>query len=235
MRSAAGAHRYVLFGRPWRQITVRGRNTTVEIFRRGLEIRMKHLVGGARLCTFGALHFCLAARRLTVIILETERLQLLPAGPDHVRAMLSGAEVFSERFDMTLVEGYLAFPEALYPTLEALESDPDIAPWWMYMIVHKRDRAVVGTAGYKGRPRNYQVEIGYSVAPSYQNNGVATETVKALTFNAKTQKDVDLVIAHTLPESSASTRVLTKCNFAHTTDVDDPDDGLVWRWEHRSA
>ncbi len=169
-----------------------------------------------------------------MIILETERLQLLPAGPDHIRAMLSGSAAFNQAFDMTLVDGYLAFPEALYPTLEALESDPDIAPWWMYMIVHKRDRAVVGTAGYKGRPRNYHVEVGYSVAPSYQNLGIATETVKALTFNAKTHEDVELVIAHTLPQSSASTRVLTKCSFIHTTDIDDPDDGLVWRWEHQS-
>ena len=39
------------------------------------------------------------------------------------------------------------------------------------------------------------------------------------------------VRAHTLPQPSASTRVLTKCGFRHIGAVIDPEDGLVWRWE----
>jgi RimJ/RimL family protein N-acetyltransferase len=42
---------------------------------------------------------------------------------------------------------------------------------------------------------------------------------------------VRLVRAHTLPESNASTRVLTNCGFRKTAEVVDPDDGPVWRWE----
>jgi hypothetical protein len=42
---------------------------------------------------------------------------------------------------------------------------------------------------------------------------------------------VTTVLAHTLPEESASTAVLTKCGFVHTGDAHDPDEGTVWRWE----
>jgi hypothetical protein len=42
------------------------------------------------------------------------------------------------------------------------------------------------------------------------------------------------VVAHTLPEPSASTGVLNRCGFTHVSDVGDPDgqvEGVVWRWE----
>lgn len=44
---------------------------------------------------------------------------------------------------------------------------------------------------------------------------------------------VDRVIAHTLPEASLSTSVLTTCGFEQTALVSDPDgdEDLVWRWE----
>ena len=38
-------------------------------------------------------------------------------------------------------------------------------------------------------------------------------------------------IAHTLASESASTTVLRRCGFAQVTDIDDPEEGTVWRWE----
>ena len=47
---------------------------------------------------------------------------------------------------------------------------------------------------------------------------------------------VTLVVAHTLPESNASTSVLERCGFVRTaTDASDEDgdvEGDVWCWEH---
>ena len=40
-----------------------------------------------------------------------------------------------------------------------------------------------------------------------------------------------LLRAHTLPERSASCRVLEKAGFEYIGSVIDPDDGPVWRWE----
>ena len=40
---------------------------------------------------------------------------------------------------------------------------------------------------------------------------------------------VRLVCAQTRPEENASTWVLTKCGFRRVGEVNDPEDGFVWR------
>ena len=42
---------------------------------------------------------------------------------------------------------------------------------------------------------------------------------------------VKRIIAHTLPEANASTRVLEKVAMSFLGEVIDPDDGRVWQWE----
>ena len=39
------------------------------------------------------------------------------------------------------------------------------------------------------------------------------------------------VVAHTLPEKNASTRVLEKVGMRLLGEVMDPEDGRVWRWQ----
>ena len=78
------------------------------------------------------------------------------------------------------------------------------------------------------------VEIAYCVDPDYQGKGYATEAAEALVAFAFGSGRVRMVRAHTLPQSNASTRVLAKCGFRHISEVIEPEDGLVWRWEkHR--
>ena len=79
------------------------------------------------------------------------------------------------------------------------------------------------------------VEIAYGMSPEHQNQGYATEAAGALTAHAFATGLVRLVIAHTLSNSGASGRVLTKCGFRAIGQVVDPDDGLVWRWERHPA
>jgi RimJ/RimL family protein N-acetyltransferase len=40
-----------------------------------------------------------------------------------------------------------------------------------------------------------------------------------------------MAIAHTLPEENASNRALRRNGFTFSGEVDDPEDGLIWRWE----
>ena len=42
---------------------------------------------------------------------------------------------------------------------------------------------------------------------------------------------LEAVVAHTLAEENASTAVLRKNGFVRAGDIDDPDEGTVWRWE----
>jgi RimJ/RimL family protein N-acetyltransferase len=71
------------------------------------------------------------------------------------------------------------------------------------------------------------------VAQEHQGKGYATEAAEALVNYALGHSQVRVVRAHTLLESNASARVLTKCGFRRIGEVIDPDDGRVWRWEKR--
>lgn len=74
------------------------------------------------------------------------------------------------------------------------------------------------------------VEIAYLTFLPTLRSGVATGLATALVEIARSQ-GVATVIAHTLPETSASTRVLEINGFTKTADVANPEDGPVWRWE----
>lgn len=117
--------------------------------------------------------------------------------------------------------------------LEMVTSATSADPWLHgFSIVRKSDRVTVGSCGFKGPPSSEGiVEIAYAIEPDYQGLGYATIAAMAQTEYAFSTGNVRLVCAHTLPESNASTRVLTKCGFQHVGEVIDPDDGRVWRWE----
>jgi ribosomal-protein-alanine N-acetyltransferase len=106
-------------------------------------------------------------------------------------------------------------------------------PWLPgFGVVDRASGAVVGSAGFKGGPDAHgMVEIAYGIVPSYQNRGYATEVTELLVEWALARDGVRVVRAHTLPSANASTRVLTKCGFAFQGEVEDPEDGRVWRWE----
>lgn len=116
----------------------------------------------------------------------------------------------------------------------ALLHDSTSADPWIhgFSLVLADGDTVVGKGGFKGPPTaDGVVEIAYGVIPDYQGKGYATEAAEALTAYAFNSGKVRVVRAHTLPESNASARVLTKCGFRRIGEVIDPDDGLVWRWE----
>jgi RimJ/RimL family protein N-acetyltransferase len=101
-----------------------------------------------------------------------------------------------------------------------------------FTLVYRDGDIVVGQAGFTGPPTaDGTVEIAYGVVSDQQGKGYATEAAQALVAFAFSSGRVRVVRAHTLPESSASTRVLTKCGFRHIGEVIEPEDGLVWRWE----
>jgi RimJ/RimL family protein N-acetyltransferase len=47
---------------------------------------------------------------------------------------------------------------------------------------------------------------------------------------ASRSPEVKRIIAHTLPEPNASTRVLEKVGMSFVGEVFDPEDGRVWQW-----
>jgi RimJ/RimL family protein N-acetyltransferase len=96
--------------------------------------------------------------------------------------------------------------------------------------------ATVGACAFKGPPdADGAVEIAYGVDPAFQGRGYAKEAAAALVEFALRDERVRVVRAHTLPENGPSQGVLTANGFECLGEVIDPEDGLVWRWELRSA
>jgi RimJ/RimL family protein N-acetyltransferase len=100
-------------------------------------------------------------------------------------------------------------------------------------VIDRETRFVIGGAGFKGQPdATGMVELAYGIVPSFEGRGYATEAARALIGFAQRDDRVRQIIAHTMAEANASTRVLRKCGFTFAGEVVDPEDGRVWRWEH---
>lgn len=170
--------------------------------------------------------------------METENLRLLAQTPAHLRALISGADIYTRKFGLRLADGvaeYMVSPEVSPKFLEQLKVSNSTDPWTHgFALVHLKEQIVIGMCGFKGPPGADRVaELAYGIAPDYAGRGYATEAARALALYAFNQDGVDVVVAHTLPQKNASTRVLEKCGFRWIGEVVDPEDGLVWKWEIR--
>jgi ribosomal-protein-alanine N-acetyltransferase len=152
-----------------------------------------------------------------------------PVSLAQVEALIEGHDVFATRFGMPVAPGYLDFPEALPRTRDELANGMP-SEWYSHFIIDADSDTVVGFGGYKGPPTGGEVEIGYSVAPSWQRRGHATAAARLLIQKARVA-GVARVCAYTLPEANASTRVLARCGLTMTEVVPDAEVGSVWRWE----
>ncbi len=165
--------------------------------------------------------------------LTTARLELRRSTAEQLRALVVGPEEFTREFGPAVEPGYNEFPEALNYTLNKLATAGAGAAWWApFLVTHRESGAVIGLCGFKGpADADGVIELGYGIAPQFRGQGLATESASALVAEARRCISLARVIAHTLPEHNASTRVLTKCGFHRTAEVKDPEDGVIWRWE----
>ena len=101
-----------------------------------------------------------------------------------------------------------------------------------FFIVHKKDKQLLGTCGFKGNPDTEGVvELGYEIHKDYRLQGLATEAAQGLMDYAFRDINVKKIRAHTLPFGNPSSSVLQKLAFIFLGTFHDPDDGDVWRWE----
>jgi ribosomal-protein-alanine N-acetyltransferase len=161
---------------------------------------------------------------------DIPEIDVLPATADDLRALRGGVDSVRR---WRVEPGYLEWPEALDGALATL-ADGTPPEWATHLIVHRADEALIGLGGFKGVPVDGVVEVGYGIAPAYRGRGFATEATRALVA-AAAARGVSTVRAHTLPEKNASTAVLARAGFAWVSEVVDPDDGPIWRWERPAA
>jgi len=99
------------------------------------------------------------------------------------------------------------FLDALY------ERAPFSMAWTRYVVTRAEPATLIGTLG--GFPRTEtEAEVGYSILPPWQRQGLATEGLRALMDEIRKRESVETFTAQTYPHLVASVRVLEKCGFA---------------------
>jgi [ribosomal protein S5]-alanine N-acetyltransferase len=165
-------------------------------------------------------------------VIETRRLRLIPLELEHVVALERGRNELAALLGAAVPGGWPHFPEAYTVEFFSKASDggSKARVWGTYLFLLRDRPSLVGSGGFKGKPKNGLVEIGYEVAPAFQNKGFATEAARAMVAHAFSYPEVEFVFAHTLAKDNASTTVLKKAGMAFIETVEDPKEGLVWRW-----
>jgi len=171
-------------------------------------------------------------------MIQTPHLRLVPYTPRHLLALIEGAEEFTRSFGWPPAPGvreFLVSDEVSPEYVEELRAAEGADVWIHgFAVLHWDSQTVIGNTMFKGPPdAEGVVEIAYAIVEGFEGRGYATEAAAAFTRFAYENGQVRLVCAHTLPAANASTRVLEKCGFRFAGEVEDPDDGRVWRWEHR--
>jgi RimJ/RimL family protein N-acetyltransferase len=127
------------------------------------------------------------------------------------------------------VAGWASFTTALARTREARAAAPGDTRWGARLFVAGEPPELVGWGGFKGPPRDGFVELGYEIAESRRERGLATAAVRAMVAEALADPAVATVIAHTLPEPGPSTRVLEKAGFRFDREAEEAG-ATVWRF-----
>lgn len=132
-----------------------------------------------------------------VDVAEAERIVARSPGP---------ADVWAEDFPF---DGDIF---ALTMFLRASSSHGEQRPFGYYRITRSSDGRAIGGAGFKGKPTDGCVDIGYGLAPSARGHGYAAEAVGALAPIAAAQ-GVTTLRADTTPDNIASQRTLVQAGF----------------------
>jgi RimJ/RimL family protein N-acetyltransferase len=154
-------------------------------------------------------------------LVKTANLELVPKSRDDVQAMIDGMDS-NEKAQLS----------ADWLARFHVSTTPD--PWVHgFSAKHLQSGVIIGTGMFKAPPVDGVVEIAYGIAADHRGKGYATEIAGALVGFAFSFEEITVVRAHTLPDSSASQRILANCGFEHVGEINDPEDGLVWRFEMR--
>jgi aminoglycoside phosphotransferase (APT) family kinase protein/RimJ/RimL family protein N-acetyltransferase len=157
-------------------------------------------------------------------------LRVVPAKRAWLAALVESDEAFTALTGVPVERGWMAELPGIVPyCLQRLDAGDD--PAWSIHLFFDADHggALVGNGGWKGVPVDGVAELGYAVAPACRNRGIARGAVAVLLAQASAA-GLHTVVAHTLREPSASTRVLERSGFRC---VGDEHEGgaPVWRWE----
>ena len=147
-------------------------------------------------------------------------------------AAIAGPAALERALGCDVAEGWDVFGQSLGALRDIVAADPASTRWGTRLFLLESPRSLVGWGGFKGPPRDGAVELGYAVSPRCEGRGIATAAVDELLREAYDAPDVRSVIAHTLPETGPSVRVLGKSGFRYDSAVLIDGLGTAWRFRH---
>ena len=166
-------------------------------------------------------------------MIMTSNLKLLPFERDHMEALLRDKNELAKILEVSIPGSWPNFPEAFSVLLDEFDNSEQLPMDWQgYFFILLKESILVGNGGFKSKPdESGTVEIGYEIASEHWNRGFATEAVQGMLAYAFAHEDVNAVIAHTLGENNASNAVLRKVGMNFVAEMDDPEEGKIWRWQ----
>lgn len=160
-----------------------------------------------------------SAVSIELVLLDHDALALLDEAPAD----------FESAWAIRLGDAAASVHDAAAMTRAMLDAAPRDVPWGAYLVADADTREVVGTCAFKDAPTEAgDVEIAYHTFPGFEGQGYARAMAARLLEIARSAKRV---VAHTLTQANASTRVLERLGFVRAGEVHDIDDGALWRWE----
>ena len=162
----------------------------------------------------------------------TPNLRIVPCDDTLFDAIRLGNNVLGRVMGVNVPKKWTDFRDTFGPSYQRWKDHPPLREWWVYLIIHLPTNTLIGSCGYKGEPDSSGlVEIGYEIIPSYRAKGLGRETAQGLLDHAIAYRGVHKVVAHTIAEENASTKILQKLGFQHKEEVVDAEEGLLWLWE----
>jgi ribosomal-protein-alanine N-acetyltransferase len=166
--------------------------------------------------------------------IRTARLSLVVMSPELLRAeqtsyaelgVLLGAEIAPEWPPENWEPHVFGFIERHYA------DDATTIGWNRYVVLLREGRSsiLIGTTG-AFRKGAQEAETGYSIVPSFQRQGYASEATAALMDWLASKCGLRVITAQTYPTLTGSLRVMERCGMKPAGVGDEP--GTVrYRWE----
>ena len=154
-------------------------------------------------------------------ILNTQHLTLVVLTPDLARVALEDRAKLGRMLGVHVPQTWPGadFARMLPRLARDFElSSPGAEP--TRLIVHERDRVLIGETGFHGPPDGSgTVEVGYSIIPAYRGQGFASEATRALIDRALSRPGIRRIVAECLDDNFASIKVLEKLGMRRTGSV----------------
>jgi RimJ/RimL family protein N-acetyltransferase len=153
------------------------------------------------------------------MVLRTLRMELEPMSLSLVEAIIQGRRDLAERLvDAELPQAWpnrALVERAFCASLDAIRADPATRLWGDRLMIFRgeggrKDRRVVGSVVFHGRPDDGVAEIAYGVEDGSQGLGFASEATVASVTWALAEPGIVAVQATTVPWHTSSLRVIEK-------------------------